>query len=194
MASYREICEQAHQELQNDKNREELVTMLRSWRSEDEAVLMIELENSEENIMSCNQDFLDKAKIFIDGTNSRTVWLFDPKAKLATCCELSSFALGDFGKVEDPSSELYQNFMRLLTKEFPTSIANPYVVSSKVQEVRFVNQVAIQQRLSIATPLLAALIEADAILQSVSLPANEPETLVKGALYYVDLLYAEVQK
>lgn len=138
MASYREIYDRARQELQDTKNREDLVDVLHSWRSEYKAML-IGLEESKESNVSCDQDFLNNAKIFIDGTNSSTVWLFDPKVQIATHCELSSFTRGDFSASESPNNELYQDFMQLLTREFPCFGASPYI-TAKMQEVAFVDQ------------------------------------------------------
>lgn len=143
--------------------------------------------------MSCNQNFLENAKIFINSIDGSNLWLVDTKAKLASRWGLSSFIEQDFSTLETPSDVLYQDFIRLMTKECPSLVSTPYV-ATEVQKVTFVNQVAIQQRLSNALPLLASLIEGDAILKAVGQRGDAPEDLVKRALRYVDILSTEVQK
>lgn len=139
--------------------------------------------------MPCTQDFLNNAKIVLDGIDRSDLWLVDFNAKVATYCALSRFTEGDLRTIETPSNALYQ----LLMQDCPWLATNSRIAAN-TQEVRFVNQVAIQQSLSNAIPLLAALIKGDAILKAVGQPGHEPDDLVEGALRYVDMLYSEVQK
>lgn len=65
MVSYKAIYEKACRELRDTKDREVLVAMLCSWRSEYEVVLA-ELENSKGNAVPCSQNFSDSAKVFVN--------------------------------------------------------------------------------------------------------------------------------
>lgn len=151
--------------------------------------------------MSCSHEFLTNAKIFSNGLDSERIWLVDCDERLATVCEMSAFISQDFTDLEIPTVERYADFLELLKREIKflgvDSTKNLYYVENTPKPIAFVNQVAIQQLLSIATPQLASLLLVNGEKWDHTAPlvsATPRKELVKLATDYARLLINEVQQ
>jgi hypothetical protein len=199
--SYRTLYEQACIELQNDDNKKEVIELLQSWRKEDIDTLT-QFEKQESGLMSCTQDFLNNAKVYINNVYGSSVWLIDFKNEIATSWSLHSFIAQDFYEISVPTKEKYEDFLDLLRREtplvqsfsVPPAPTPPPATFLKLPPIPpTLSSGAILQRLSIATPILAALAQADWSLRLLG-DATPRDTLVAKALELTDTLLTEVQK
>lgn len=101
-----------------------------------------------------SREFLANAKMFSNGIDSDLVWLVDCNKKTAVICNMEMFLAQNFTNHEEPTAEKYAGFIKLIRREI--DLSEPQFMAAANQAAI---QTTIHQLLSVATPLLAALIE-----------------------------------
>ena len=145
--------------------------------------------------MPATQDFLNNVKIYIDRIDGNSLWLIDFKNEIATTWGLTSFVQQDFDVISTPTKARYEDFLELLKRE-ETPLFSSWMRMAPTPVT--LSSGEITQRLSIATPILASLVQAEwyanRILPSGNTTPTPRDTLVAIALELTDTLLTEVQK